>query len=76
MFDMKKFRDWEGVGENEVSPRNFGKVVKTFPKKEVRTSFYFLIKMFFILSILMVILANLSTIIMRMAIIVGAKRAT
>jgi hypothetical protein len=33
MFDMKKFRDWKGVGENEVSPRRFGKVVKTFPKK-------------------------------------------
>ena len=76
MFDMKKFRDWKGVGENEVSPRIFGKVVKTFPKKEVSTSFYFLIKIFFILSILMVILANLSTRIMRMAIIVGAKMAT
>lgn len=24
---MKKFQDWKGVGENEVSPRRFGKVV-------------------------------------------------
>ena len=33
MFDMKKFRDWEGVGENEVSPRGLEKSLRLFQKR-------------------------------------------